>query len=171
MVSHRATGDPPGATVAFGDTRDVVAPPSVVPTPPIPVGGAGVTLDLHAVGRRAEPRVFAWDERDTLLYAVAVGAGAEPTDLPFVTENSLDTAQTVLPTFGAVACYDMTLLDRIGDHDRGRLVHAAMRVRLRGPLPPAGAVRVESTVAAMSDLPGTLRVEQPVRHRGRPGPR
>ena len=54
-------------------------------------------LDLKEEGRH-----FTWTDRDTLLYALAVGMGSDPLDrseLPFVYEKGLH----AMPTFAAVA--------------------------------------------------------------------
>ena len=59
-------------------------------------------LDPTAVGAKTEPQLFEWTDRDTLLYALGVGAGTE--DLAFTTENSHDIDQQVLPTYAVIAC-------------------------------------------------------------------
>lgn len=48
-------------------------------------------INPEAVGTLSDPQVTSWTSKDSLLYAVGVGAGQDPTDkrdLPFVTENS-----------------------------------------------------------------------------------
>ena len=56
-----------------------------------------MTIDPSAVGAVTEPALFEWTDRDTLLYALGVGAGLD--DLSFTTENSHDIDQQVLPTY------------------------------------------------------------------------
>jgi hypothetical protein len=51
-------------------------------------------INLNAIGAKAEPQLIEWTDRNTLLYAVGVGAGTA--DLSFTTENSHDIAQQVL---------------------------------------------------------------------------
>ena len=58
-------------------------------------------IDPNAKGAKTEPSVFEWTDRDTLLYALGVGAGLE--DLAFTTENSHDIPQQVLPTYAVNA--------------------------------------------------------------------
>ena len=55
-----------------------------------------MALDPSAIGAVTEPQLYEWTERDTLLYALGVGAGTD--DLSYTTENSHDIAQQVLPT-------------------------------------------------------------------------
>ena len=59
-------------------------------------------IDPNAVGAKTEPQLFTWTDRDTLLYALGVGAGLD--DLAFTTENSHDIPQQVLPTYAVIAC-------------------------------------------------------------------
>ena len=42
-------------------------------------------IDPNAVGAKTEPQVFTWTDRDTLLYALGVGAGLD--DLALTTET------------------------------------------------------------------------------------
>jgi hypothetical protein len=51
-------------------------------------------MNPNAIGAKAEPQLIEWTDRDTLLYALGVGAGIA--DLSFTTENSHDIAQQVL---------------------------------------------------------------------------
>ena len=56
-------------------------------------------INPSAIGAVTEPAIYEWTDRDTLLYALGVGAGVD--DLAFTTENSHDIPQQVLPTSGA----------------------------------------------------------------------
>ena len=58
-------------------------------------------IDPSAIGKKSEPRLYEWTDRETLLYALGVGAGTD--DLAFTTENSHDIEQQVLPTFAVIA--------------------------------------------------------------------
>ncbi|MEV7196947.1 MaoC/PaaZ C-terminal domain-containing protein [Streptomyces sp. NPDC093510] len=93
-----------------------------------------------------------WTFRDTALYALGVGAGAEdPTrELRFTTENSGGAAPAVLPTFAA------TLVSReaepaFGDFDVSQLLHTEQSVTLHGPLPAEGAATTTSRLTALLD--------------------
>jgi hypothetical protein len=61
-----------------------------------------MAIDPSAVGAVTEPMQFEWTDRDTLLYALGVGAGVD--DLAFTTENSHDIDQQVLPTYAVICC-------------------------------------------------------------------
>ncbi|MBB6379955.1 acyl dehydratase [Pseudonocardia eucalypti] len=90
-----------------------------------------------------------WVDRDTLLYAVGVGAGLD--ELAFTTENSHGVDQQVLPTYAVIACGSLGAIGKVGDVNWGRLVHGSQSIRLHRPLPPAGELAVTSEVADIQD--------------------
>jgi acyl dehydratase len=108
-----------------------------------------MTLDPASVGARTAPRRHTWDDRDSLLYALGVGAGTE--ELAFVTENSHDVPQRVLPTFAVIVCTAFGAMDLVGEVDWGRLLHGAQGVRLARPLRPGGALDVVTEIADLQD--------------------
>lgn len=57
-------------------------------------------INPDAVGEQGSPSKRSWTSKDTLLYAVGVGAGTQ--ELQFTTENTKDTPQKVLPTFAVI---------------------------------------------------------------------
>lgn len=92
-----------------------------------------------------------YDDRDTLLYAIAVGAGAEnPQDLAFTTENSEGIDQKVVPTFGCIVAAARSPRT-LGDFDTAKLVHAEQAVTFHEPLPSAGRVEAVSTLINVYD--------------------
>ena len=93
--------------------------------------------------------VHEYDERDTMLYALGVGAGLD--DLAFTTENSHDIAQQVLPTYAVIACPAFGAIGKIGTFNFGMLLHGSQQIRLFAPLPPAGKLSVVSDVADLQD--------------------
>src|SRR5260370_40481626 len=99
-------------------------------------------LELKDQGRR-----FSWSDRETMLYALAIGMGADPLDrdeLPFVYEKNLKT----VPTFAAVIAWGAGISpERIG-LDRKRTLHGEEAGTLHRPVPGTGGVVADSRAAA-----------------------
>lgn len=108
-----------------------------------------MAIDPSAIGAVTEPTIYQWTDRDTLLYALGVGAGTE--DLAFTTENSHDIPQQVLPTFAVICCMGFGAAPLVGSFNWGRLLHGSQEVRLLAPLPPSGALSVVAEVADIQD--------------------
>ena len=108
-----------------------------------------MAIDPSAVGAVTAPMLFDWTDRETLLYALGVGAGLD--DLPFTTENSHDIAQQVLPTFAVICCPAFGASGKVGTFNWAMLLHGSQSVRLHAPLPPAGRLSVVSEVADIQD--------------------
>jgi acyl dehydratase len=102
-----------------------------------------------AIGAKTAPRPFEWTERDTLLYALGVGAGTK--DLAFTTENSHDIEQQVLPTYAVIACPAWGAVGEVGTFNFGMLLHGSQQIRLHAPLPPSGKLDVHSEVVDIQD--------------------
>jgi acyl dehydratase len=100
-----------------------------------PGAGEAIGLDL---GRRA----VAYDERDAILYALALGAPA--TDLSLVYERDL----RVLPTFGvALGLWACDALGERGFFDIPTTLHSAQRLEVWEPLPRSGTLELSARVA------------------------
>ena len=69
-------------------------------------------LKPDAVGAVGDPVKRSWSSKDSLLYAVGVGAGTS--DLSFTTENTKDTPQKVLPTFAVIIGSGGAPMDKVG---------------------------------------------------------
>ncbi|AKK25480.1 MaoC/PaaZ C-terminal domain-containing protein [Mycobacterium sp. EPa45] len=108
-----------------------------------------MALDPNSIGRRTEPKLIEWTDRETLLYALGVGCGVD--DLAFTTENSHGIQQQVLPTFAVIACPSWGAVDMIGTFDMSKLLHGSQQIRLFSPLPAAGRLHVVSEVADLQD--------------------
>ena len=106
-------------------------------------------IDPNAIGAKTDPHVFEWTDRDTLLYALGVGAGTD--DLAFTTENSHDIPQQVLPTYAVIACPAFAAAGKIGTFNFAMLLHGSQSIRLYEPLPPAGKLSVVGEVADIQD--------------------
>lgn len=108
-----------------------------------------MAIDPGAVGAVSEPMEFAWTDRDTMLYALGVGAGVD--DLSFTTENSHDIAQQVLPTYAVICSPAFAAAGKIGTFNPALLLHGSQGIRLHAPLPPAGKLSVISEVVDIQD--------------------
>ena len=106
-------------------------------------------IDPNAIGAKTKPNIFEWTDRDTLLYALGVGAGTQ--DLAFTTENSHDIPQQVLPTYAVIACLPFAAAGKIGTFNFAMLLHGSQEIRLHKPLPPAGKLSVVAEVADIQD--------------------
>ncbi|GAT00807.1 MaoC family dehydratase [Mycolicibacterium fortuitum] len=106
-------------------------------------------LNPDAIGQTTDPIPFEWTDRDTLLYAIGVGAGTA--DLAFTTENSHEVEQQVLPTYAVIACSAFPAALKIGTFNFSMLLHGSQEIRLHRPLPPAGKLTVVSEVADIQD--------------------
>ncbi|MGW0803563.1 MaoC/PaaZ C-terminal domain-containing protein [Nonomuraea sp. NPDC002799] len=100
-------------------------------------------LDHNLIGAEGPAHERTWTAKDTMLYALGVGAGID--ELEFATEKR----QRVLPTFAVLAAQAPGR--RLGDFDPAMLVHAEQSFDLRAELPPAGGVRTTSKVTGIYD--------------------
>jgi acyl dehydratase len=92
-----------------------------------------------------------YTERDTILYALALGLGADPIDpeqLKFVYQAKL----RALPTMGVILGYPgFWLSDPKTGADWKRLLHGEQSITLHQPLPAAGVVVSRSRVVDVID--------------------
>jgi acyl dehydratase len=111
-----------------------------------------MSLKLDLVGKPTEPVLRQWTERDTLLYALAVGAGADDpaAELSFTTENSEGVDQQVIPSFGCLISGSRSPRD-LGDYDYAKLLHAEQAVVFHEPLRVSGSVHAVSTLVGVYD--------------------
>ena len=112
-----------------------------------------MALDHSLIGVASEPHERSWTSTDSLLYAIAVGAGlGDPLrELEFTTENSAGIEQKVLPTFGVLVARGGGARRPLGSFDWALLVHAEQAFELHRPLPVAGTARTTSTVTGIYD--------------------
>src|ERR1700752_852018 len=106
-------------------------------------------IDPNAIGATTKPHTVEWTDRDTMLYALGVGASID--DLAFTTENSHGIPQQVLPTYAVIACPAFGAIGKIGTFNFGMLLHGSQQIRVFAPLPPAGKLNVVSDVADLQD--------------------
>lgn len=106
-------------------------------------------INPNAIGVKTAAQPFEWTDRETLLYALGVGAGTN--DLAFTTENSHDIPQQVFPTYAVIACPAWGAVGEVGTFNFGMLLHGSQQIRLYAPLPPAGKLNVHSEVLDIQD--------------------
>ena len=80
-------------------------------------------IDPGAIGATTKPHLVEWTDRETMLYALGVGAGLD--DLAFTTENSHGIPQQVLPTYAVIACPAFGAIGKIGTFNFGMLLHGS----------------------------------------------
>lgn len=97
-------------------------------------------------GRDLGTRTVAWDERDVILYALAVGARTDELDLVF--ERHL----RVLPPFAlTLAQWAPDVLGSAGAFDVTTAVQGAQRLEVLAPMPASGSVEMSARVAGVWD--------------------
>lgn len=101
-------------------------------------------LDLKTEGQK-----FSWTDRETMLYALGVGMGADPLnadELPFVYENGLK----ALPTQATVAAWGAGPIAQLGLNFL-LVVHGEQSVELHRPFPAYAEATADSRIAAIYD--------------------
>jgi acyl dehydratase len=107
-------------------------------------------INPDAVGTEGDPVEASWTSKDTLLYAVGIGAGTD--ELAFTTENTAGVDQQVFPTFPVVVGWGRgNAMRGIGSFNPALLVHGEQRVTLHKPIPPEGAATLRSKVVGIYD--------------------
>ena len=110
-------------------------------------------INPDAVGTRSAPERRRWTSRDSLIYALGVGAGAQdPADeLSFTTENSQDVTQRALPTQAVVLGMGGGAFGAIGSFNPAMLVHGEQSVALVRELPVEGEVETVTEITGIYD--------------------
>ncbi len=108
-----------------------------------------MAIDPDSLGYETPTIEFEYGWRDTVIYALGVGASADE-ELKYLYEGL---GPKVLPTFSTIptfAAFD-PLVDRIGCDRRG-MVHHSQQVDLFGPLRPEAKLRLMGRVSRLYDL-------------------
>ena len=108
-----------------------------------------MAIDAQSLGYETSPIDFSYTWRDTVVYALGVGASADE-ELDYLYEGR---GPKVFPTFCTIptfAAFD-ALVDRIGC-DRQGMVHHSQQMDLFKPLRPNAQLRVTGKVAGLYDL-------------------
>jgi acyl dehydratase len=108
-----------------------------------------MAIEYPAVMNLTRTAETSWTERDTMLYALGLGAGEDPLDpaeLRFVTEFDLQALPT-MPTVLATAASPASL----SGMNRNLAVHADQSIRLLRPMPTSGAFRADGRMLSVHD--------------------
>ena len=122
--------------------------------------GGNDLIDVDtALGYEFPPQTSSYDEKDLALYALGVGAGANPldtTELQFVYEN--DGNFRALPTFGVVPALRMVFeMAKKGETAPGlnygfdRILHGEQYTEVRRPLPPHAKLTHKAKIKEIFD--------------------
>jgi acyl dehydratase len=115
----------------------------------MPDGSPPRPIDASLVGFELPEMRWAWDERQTMLYALGVGATVA-SGLRYVYEG--DDGPQVLPTFGVIPStlfLDVTL--KAIDIDLRTLLHAGQSLEILRPIPARGEVQTTRRVTSVWD--------------------
>ena len=97
-------------------------------------------------GQDLGTRTIAYDARDAILYALAVGASSDETDLVY--ERNL----RVLPTYScALGLGAVEKAGGLGAYDRNMSLHAAQSLELHASMPRSGSFEARGRVAEVWD--------------------
>ncbi|HMO47784.1 MAG TPA: MaoC/PaaZ C-terminal domain-containing protein [Rubrivivax sp.] len=109
----------------------------------------------HVSGRHFAPTNHDYEWRDSLLYALSLGFGRDPTDLdalPYVYEGLPGRPQQVVPSMAMVLGWQPFWQDDpAAAIDWKRIVHGEQHLQLHAPLPAAGRVRTEHRLVRVQD--------------------
>ena len=109
-------------------------------------------INPDAAGAVGEETEISWTSKDSLLYALGVGAGAsDPTgfELEFTTENTRGKTQRALPT--QVVVMGAGSMPDYGDFNLAALLHGDQHIELHQELPVGGAGVAQARVAGIYD--------------------
>lgn len=112
---------------------------------------AATGLESTEIGRRRPSETISWTTRDSLLYALAIGAGHE--QLAYTTENSTGTPHQVYPMFASVLSCNVgaSPLASLGTIDLSQVLHGQQSVVLHRALPPEGIAQQTTVVTDIRD--------------------
>lgn len=99
-------------------------------------------------------RRVVYDERDVMLYALAVGASSDEIDLVY--ERDLRVLPTYVCTLGLWA---VEAAGGLGAYHRNKSLHAFQTLALHTPIPAAGSIETSGRIAAVWDKGSAAMVE------------
>ena len=108
-----------------------------------------MALDPSSVGAKGDPTKRSWSSKDSLLYAVGVGAGTS--ELQFTTENTKDTPQRVLPTMAVILGGGGVPMDKAGSFNPALMVHGTEGIELYDEIPSEGEIESVGEITGVWD--------------------
>ncbi len=108
-----------------------------------------MAINPDAVGSTTAPTESWWTSKDSLLYAVGIGAGTD--DLAFTTENSMNVDQRAFPTQAVVLGDASGAFANIGTFNPAMLVHGEQAIVLHQELPVEGRAVTSAEITAVWD--------------------
>ncbi len=123
-----------------------------------------MALDLSVVDKPSEPYSFTYAWKDTVLYALGVGAKKDELDWLYEARGP-----RVLPSFVVVPMFQ-PMLDSIvkTGGDLSMIVHGSQRVRIHGDVPPAATLTTVARIAGIYDMRkfAIVLVDAEIKHGG-----
>ncbi len=108
-----------------------------------------MALDPSSVGAKGDPTKRSWSSKDSLLYAVGVGAGTS--ELQFTTENTKDTPQRVLPTMAVILGGGGVPMGKAGSFNPALMVHGTEGIELYDEIPAEGEIESVGEITGVWD--------------------
>ena len=108
-----------------------------------------MALDPSSVGAKGDPTKRSWSSKDSLLYAVGVGAGTS--ELQFTTENTKDTPQRVLPTMAVILGGGGVPMQKAGSFNPALMVHGTEGIELYDEIPAEGEIESVGEITGIWD--------------------
>lgn len=107
-------------------------------------------INHDVVGATGAPVTHSWTSRDSLLYALGVGAGLD--ELAFTTENSHEITQRTLPTMAAVIGGGIAgAVAAIGEFNFAMLVHGEQSFVQHREIPVEGSLTATGRITGIHD--------------------
>ncbi len=105
-----------------------------------------MALDLNAIGKKIGPFAKDYTWKDTVLYALGVGAGFS--DLDYCYEKDLK----VIPSFAITTIYDlMPELATASNVNLAGILHGEHEIIFHNPIPPEGTLSTEGAITHYYD--------------------
>lgn len=103
-------------------------------------------LDFSIVGKKNPEKIFRYNTKDVILYAVGIGAQSD--ELPFIYEG-VSGGLSVFPSFATIA--RRVAFPKLGNISFPKFIHGEELIRLHKPFPSQGEVICFSEVTSIYD--------------------